>query len=187
MRRIICLLPCLLLLCACRTSSAAEQIAPYYQSVHAVSARLDVTVDSGTQVCDFVLDWTFDGTSNVLSVEKPAELSGVVLRSDADARQITYDEAVLVLPADDGAYLSPLEMLCSLFACWREGYYESAASETVGELPCIALTWRKSAGEYLSAELRTLFDAQTLLPLQCEYILGGTRRMTARFLTVSIT
>ncbi|MBR6748318.1 MAG: hypothetical protein IKM07_05210 [Clostridia bacterium] len=187
MRRVFCLLPCLFLLCSCRTASVSEQIAPFYQSANIITARLAVTVDSGTQVCDFIMDWSYDGAVSTLSVVEPASLTGVVLRADPDARKLLYDEAVLVLPAADGLFLSPLEMLASTFACWREGYYESSAAENSRDASSITLTWRQTAGEYDSAELSTVFDAQTLLPLSCEYILGGVRRMTARFLTVAVS
>jgi len=187
MRRIFPLIPCLLLLCSCSAVNAADRIAPFYQSAAAIQARLSVTVDTGSYVSDFLLDWNFDGTTGVLSVVEPAQLCGVVLRSDPDGRTMTYDEAVLTLPEADGIMLSPLEMLATIFACWRDEYYESASPQTHRDIDCVALTWRQTAGEMDSAELRTLFESETLLPLSCEYILGGIRCLTVQFQTVSVT
>jgi len=187
MRRMLLFAPCLLLLCSCSASSAADRIAPYYRSAAAIQARLAVTVDSGSYVSDYVLDWSYDGTTNVLTVAEPSQLSGVVLRSDPDGHTMTYDEAVLTLPDADGVLLSPLEMLAALFACWRDEYYESASPENRQGIDCVMLTWRLATDEMDSAELRTLFESESLLPLSCEYILGGVRRLTAQFQTISIT
>ena len=149
-----------------RTSAgAARRIPDYYASAAGFSARVRAAVDRGTSENTFTLLWKQDGQGTSIEVVSPSSVAGLRAEIAPDSRTLVYDGAVLTLPEA----VSPLELLPVLGLAWESPWSEyETAKDTV-----TLISYETVAGE--PCELRTRFDAVTLLPLEAAVFLDGRR------------
>ena len=160
----------LLLLSACGDSGdITGEIQKTYSEAPDVTINTRLRADYGENVYDFALSCDFSDEGGTVTITEPEEISGVTARVEADGVTLSYEGAEVftgtLLP--DG--MSPVESVGVMLRAWREGYVTESASESYGDVPCQALTFRISD----TSELRTWFDRETLLPLHAEIYSNG--------------
>ena len=165
--------------CSAQRAAAhsAGQIPGLYASAHGFSARVETTVNRGDTENDFTLLWTTDDSGASIEIAAPESVAGIRAVITPDTRSLVYDGAALTLPET----VSPLELLPMLSLAWENPY---AAFET-GDGSVTLFYYETHAGE--AYELRTRFDAETLLPLEAAVFCGGERIVLYRFSLFSFT
>ena len=164
---------CLLTGCAPQraASRAAAQIPELYASAAGFSARVETTVNRGLSENDFTLLWESDGTESVIEIAAPESVAGIRAVFQDNDKSLQYENAVLALPDA----VSPLELLPILSMTWQNpGAEYEAAADSVTLISCETRDDRVF-------ELRTRFDAQSLLPLESAVFSEGERIALYRF------
>lgn len=133
MKKILTLLPVLLLLTGCGTDTAMEEaLALRSQCLGANEIRFtaEVTADYIDTVEEFSLSCAVD-TAGVLAFEvvSPEEISGITGTVSGDAAALTFDGTVLAFPMMAGDRLSPVSAPWVMMQALRSGYIVSVGQE----------------------------------------------------------
>lgn len=133
MRRFLCLLPVLALLCGCSEKSELidRAVALRMELLSAgCSFDADITADYGDAVHAFSVSCTADSDGNLgFTVTAPESIAGITGVVSCEGGNLTFDETVLTFPllADD--QLSPVSAPWIFLKTLRGGYLSSAGME----------------------------------------------------------
>ena len=161
--------------------SAAEKIAPLFETVQSLTARVTILVNRGTLENEFTLSWTATASESAITVIAPDAVAGVSVHISADGRSVAYDGAALTLPDT----VSPLELLPWMLSSWRDGVYAEAVADNTSGVQAVVVTYRDTIAQDIY-ECRTRFDAARLTPLAAEVSVNGVRMAAMRFDTVTL-
>ncbi len=163
-----------------------QEIEDIFQSGGLIALRADITADLGDRV--FVAGLSLSETdigSCEITVESPAEISGIKARFQTDSSQLVFDDVALELGTMPNTAISPINALPIMLSAWRSGYLIEHGSETVENIRCIEMLWSVSAGAE-QLEVRTWFDETNLKPVKTEISTGGLVIITCLTRDVSI-
>ncbi len=160
----------LLLLCACGADEdITGEIQKLYSAPESAAVNARVRADYGERVYDFALECLFSGDGGTVTIREPEELEGVTARLAEDGITLCYEEAEVFTGAllPDG--MSPVESVAVMLRAWGGGYVTESVRENYGGTACRAVTFRISD----TAQVRTWFEEDTLLPLHAEIYSDG--------------
>lgn len=189
MRKIMsCVLMMTLLLAGCGGGSGEERpenlaalIRGEYLSLTGWTASLDVNVDYGERVYDFVLDasWKKEGET-VLTVVEPELIAGITARIGPEGAYLEYDGASLSTGALSGEGMTPLEAVPFLMGQLLEGYMARCSYETEGERRLLKVFCRDPDGqEGTGSECSLYFDPDSHDLVRAELAYDGAVVLSA--------
>ena len=174
----------LLLLGGCSAAQRAEdralEIRAKYLQPAEYTFRADMTADYGDRVYEYTVSYSGDGTSGVLDIEKPLEISGISVSYSEDGIRLMSDGAIIDTGPLWADGLSPAEAFPTLLGSWRSGWITSAYRETVGGRGCIVLEMCLGTDEDRTA--CTWFYEDTLLPAAAELFSDGVSVLRCEFI-----
>lgn len=184
-----CVLMMTLLLTACGAAGGEEsaenlaaRIRTEYLALAGWSASVDVHVDYGERVYDFVLaaNWQREGES-VLTVVEPELIAGITARLSKDGAFLEYDGVSLALGSLSGDGMSPLEAFPFLMEQLEKGYMAQCSYQEIGETKRLAVVCRDpDVPEGTGLECTLYFDLETHDLLEAEVSSGGFTVLTAK-------
>ena len=122
MRRYLCLLGLLLLLCGCAGESGEREFAAFQESLgEEITFTAAITALSEREVSAFTAAFCRNGEESILSLTEPEALAGVTVRRRESEDTLSYDGLLLCLPELEGSALSPCEGFFALAEALREG------------------------------------------------------------------
>lgn len=191
MRKLMsCVLMMTLLLAGCKAGvsggeesaeNLAAQIRAEYLNLTAWTATVNVNVDYGERVYDFVLDasWQKNGET-VLTVVEPELIAGITARLTDGGAYLEYDGASLSTGPLSGEGMTPLEAVPFLMEQLMSGYMARCFYEGEGEDRRLAVLCRDPNGsEGTGSECTLYFDPAAHDLLRAELAYDGFTVLTA--------
>lgn len=184
-----------LLLAACGRGGAGDndqlalEIRAAYLAMNGCSATIDITADYGRRVYDYTMamTWARDGDT-LLVIQAPESIAGVTARIGKESASLEYEGVSLETGTLDDQGLSPIGAIPVLLTSAREAFIAESASEPVGEIPALKLTYREpEAVPGTGREISIWFHTETYAPIQAEILSDGARVIYCAFRDVVMT
>ena len=175
MRKALLFAPMLmLLLTACgggEEKDPAAVLQQQYAAVAEATMEADVTCHYEGEERTYTLLCAYTPEKSTITVLAPDNLAGISATLEGEELTLSYDDISLDAGSYSAAAISPVAALPKLMTAASAGYLTEQSEETVGERPCLRLTFDLSEEE--GALYTTWFDQETLLPLQSEISVDG--------------
>lgn len=175
MRKALLFAPMLmLLLTACGGGGEKDPAAALQQQYAAVAEatmEADVTCHYEGEERTYTLLCAYTPAKSTITVLAPDNLAGISATLEGEELTLSYEDISLDAGSYSAAAVSPVAALPKLMTAAASGYLTEQSEETVGERPCLRLTFDLSEEE--GAVYTTWFDQETLLPMQSEISVDG--------------
>ncbi len=184
MRRVLIIGLTLILLCSCTGSQGldvAEEIRVFFSQTQSVTMTASVTADYCQRAYVFKLRYQCDTNGGVVEVVEPENIAGITARSDGKTTAIEFDGVILDTGDLDSAGLSPMNCLPLMLIAWRNGHIEEVLGGSDGDRDTVSVTYTVSDG----IQVTTVFDIETLLPINAQAIVEGYTAIFADFENVT--
>ena len=152
-----------------------------YQSIQQISAQAKVTADYGDRIVNFVLQYeTGENGQHRVTVKEPESISGISATISEDLLSLHYENIVLASGNFSGLELSPMSVLPLVLSEIQSSFPSSYRLLSRDGKECVSLTYQAQMQD-LSTEQITVFDKNTLFPLETAFYVEGHQVLTASF------
>ncbi len=178
----------MILLSACGrdVSGRASAAAELYKNLTEFSATVQVTMNHGEYLSDYVLTHAFSENTHLITVTEPLGLAGLSMKADGETLELSFGDAVFLPKSLEGTGATPIKLLPDMLSALSTGRYEAICALTHDGRDCVSVSvWSTVDGDEFMH--RVSLDAESLSPLALEVFFDGRAVLTAEFSEVILS
>ena len=177
MKKVLCGMISLLLLCACgKTNYKAEKVNEYYSSLTGISAQAVITVNSGL-LAKYTIEYTRQEGQAKVTILEPKTLSGITASLNRGSLAIVFDQQSVEMLLPDLAGFLPVDSLDGVVELLTNSVPDDYVLEMKGERKTVALSYSQKTKDWDMLR-RIWLDQENLAVVAAEFYLNGTMIMS---------
>ena len=177
MKKVLCGMFSLLLLCACgKTDYKAEKVNEYYSRLTGISAQAEITVNSGL-LAKYTIEYTRHDGQAQITILAPQTLSGITASLNRGSAAIVFDQQSVEMLLPDLAGFLPVDALDGVVELLIGSVPDDYVLEMKGERKTVALSYSQKTEEWDMLR-RVWLDQDSLAVVAAEFYLNGTMIMS---------
>lgn len=189
MKKKLCILSLLILLCGCNVNQdniqkSTDKIKQTYSDLSDFETEIKFLCDSGQSILEYDCKFEYNKEyGQTLTIEKPDSLSGIVINctgTSKDNISINYNDTVLDFNANAQFGTSPADFMPNLIATLISNEPDEVWEETQSGQKLLVARYETKTGDMPISSQIWLYKT-TLLPMYAEVYTDGQRVLQAFF------